>query len=187
MIRKGVLFVLLTCLLGQIENHNTMIIAPKWRGNITDVWNSKVWACPESVIDASENKKEQVLRIHCVAHISRGMYNDPYPPVTGRSESHDQTTVTKGNAADFVGATHRMETCMKKIIFKEVFDTGNILCVALRSKILPYCKPPFMKNILFVLSNFPSDTLQLLYIQVRENFIPLGFHRRRFAEIFNEN
>ena len=30
-------FVLLTCLLGQIENYNTMIIPPNYGGNITDV------------------------------------------------------------------------------------------------------------------------------------------------------
>ena len=117
-------FVLLTCLLGQIENYNTMIIPPNYGGNITDVWNSKVWACPESVIDASENKKGQVLRIHCVIHTSRGLYNRTNPSVTIR-------TVTRSNQSDkgkcrFFSELHiEWIPALKKIIFKEVFDIGK--------------------------------------------------------------
>lgn len=150
------------------------------------MWNSKVWACPESVINASENKKGQVLRIHCVIHTSRGMHNHTNSSVTRRTESHDQTKVTKGNGADFFRTVHRMDICIKKTnYFQRSFWHWEILCETQRSKILHYYKSPFTKNIFicFIEISFWYITFTIF----QKKFIPLGFHTRRSAGIFNWN
>ena len=146
------------------------------------MWNSKVWACPESVKDASENKKGQVLRIHCVIHTSRGMYNHTNPSVTRRTESYDQAKVTKGNGADFFRIAHRMDICIKKAnYFQRSFWHWEILFVIhwdLRFYII-------VNRLLQKIFLFYWNLIHYIYMILQKKFIPLGFHTRRSAGIFN--
>lgn len=118
-------FVLLTCSLSQIWKSHHHDNSKKLRGNITDVWNSKVRACPEIIIDTSENENEQALRRHCVTHISRGMCSHSCPPVTRR-------TVTWTNHSNRRKCCRLCQSCTqsgslheKKLLFREVFDIGK--------------------------------------------------------------
>ena len=106
-------FVLLTCLLGQIENYNTMIIPPI-KGEILLMCEILKCGHVQKVLQMPQKIRGQVLRIHCVIHTSRGMYKHTNPSVTRRTESHDQAKVTKGKGADFFRTAHRMDTCIKK-------------------------------------------------------------------------
>ena len=155
-------FVLLTCLLGQIENYNTMIIPPI-KGEILLMCEILKCGHVQKVLQMPQKIRGQVLRIHCVIHTSRGMYKHTNPSVTRRTESHDQAKVTKGNGADFFRTAHRMDTCIKKAnYFQRSFWHWEILFVKhwdLRFYII--VNHLLQKIFLFVLLKFHSDTVHL--------------------------
>lgn len=99
-------------------------------------------------------------------HTSRGMHNHTNPSVTRRTESHDQTKVTKGDVQIFSELCIEWTYALKKqITFKELFDIGKYSVKHRDLRFYIIINHLLHKIFLFVLLKFHSDTLHLQYFR----------------------